>query len=92
VVQQLDNLISQCNVAVGPNAPPTQYVQDNAPYLALPPDPQKNLIAAVEKAGTDLESVIQHGGAPAAAPAGPAPAGGKATPVREVKPADAIFN
>jgi hypothetical protein len=90
VVQQLDNLISQCNVAVGPNAPPTQYSQDNGIYLALPPDPQKNLIAAVEKAGSDLEGVIQHGGAPA--PAGQAPAGGKATPVREVKPADAIFN
>jgi hypothetical protein len=92
VVQQLDNLISQCNVAVGPNAPPAQYSQDNGIYLALPPDPQKNLIAAVEKAGTDLEGVIQHGGAPAAAPAGPAPAGGKATPVRDTKGADSIFN
>jgi hypothetical protein len=88
VVTQLDNLISKCNTTVGPNAPPTPYNAEGGVYLALPPDPQKDLIAAVEKAGTELEGVIQRGGAPAAAPA---PVNGKATPVRETKAVDPIF-
>jgi hypothetical protein len=91
IVTQLDNLIQQCNIVASPNVAPTQYTQDGGVYVALPPDPQKDLIDHLEKAGADLEGVIQRGGA--AAPAAPAPANGKAaTPVREVKPADLPFN
>jgi hypothetical protein len=91
IVTQLDNLIQRCNTARAASATPVSYQVGAGTYLALPPDPQKPIIEAVQKAGADFEAVVQRGGAPApaAAPAA-APAGPGVAPVRP-QPTDSPF-
>ncbi len=75
VVSQNVNIIAKCATPV-PAAAPAEIVTiagQTDQYMVLPPDPQKPLIEAIQKAVQDLEAALQHG--PGAAPADAAPAG-----------------
>ncbi len=81
LVSQIDNLIAKCSTPLAATTPP-KIVSISTPlgtsdFMALPPDPQKPLAEALQKAGDELEAALQRGpGAAPAAPAAPGALGG----------------
>jgi hypothetical protein len=63
VAKQNDNLIGTCATPVPAAAPPkiVTIAGTTDQYMALPPDPQKPLAEAIQKAGQELETALQRG-------------------------------